>query len=137
MEVEFDYKKEESRLFGSIMRPVARVIFNYKGIEIPEHLYVDSGADITLIPKSVGDALGFELNDVDNIIEISGIGEKGIPIIVKTVFMKIGDKEFETKVAWSLIEDVPLLLGRTDVFNLFNICFKKNEKVTFQDLENY
>ena len=37
----------------------------------------------------------------------------------------------------AIIEDVPLLLGRTDVFDLFSICFKKNEKVIFQDLENY
>ena len=47
--------------------------------------------------------------------------------------MKIGDKIIETRIAWALVEEVPLLLGRTDVFNLFDICFKKNEKTVFAD----
>lgn len=46
--------------------------------------------------------------------------------------MKIGGKLFDARIAWALIEEVPLLLGRTDVFNLFSICFKKN-KTTFCD----
>ncbi len=133
MEVEFDFKKEESRIFGPILRPVARVILINNEKELPEHLYVDSGADISIIPKSVGDWLGFNVEKEDLITEIKGIGERGVPIIIKKVKMKIGEKEFESRIAWALIEDVPLLLGRTDVFNLFDICLIKNTKISFQD----
>ena len=36
------------------------------------------------------------------------------------------------RVAWSLTEDVPLVLGRLDVFNEFDIFFKeREEKVIF------
>ena len=133
MEVEFDFKKEESRIFGPILRPVARVILINNEKEVAEHLYVDSGADVSLIPKSVGDWLGFNVEKEDSITEIKGIGERGVPIIIKKLKIRIGEKLLETRIAWALIEEVPLLLGRTDVFNLFDICFKKNKKTIFTD----
>lgn len=133
MEVEFDFREEESRLFGPILRPVARVVLINDQTEVPEHVYVDSGADVSLIPKSVGDILGFEVEKTDQITEIKGVGERGIPIIIKKTKMKIGDRLLETRIAWALIEEVPLLLGRTDIFNLFDVCFKKNAKTVFKD----
>ena len=60
MEIEFGFRKEKSSLFGEIKRPVARVILINKEIKIPEIFYVDSGADITLIPRSVGELLQLE-----------------------------------------------------------------------------
>jgi len=133
MEIEFDFRKEESRIFGYILRPVAGITFINNGREIWESVYVDSGADVTLISKSVGDALDFKIEKEDSITEIKGVGERGVPIIVKKVKIKVGEKLFEARVAWALVEEVPLLLGRTDVFNLFNICFMKNEKIVFKD----
>ena len=133
MEVEFDFREEQSRIFGSILRPVARIILINGEVEAPEHLYVDSGADISLIPKSVGDILGFVIEKTEQIAEIKGVGERGVPIIIKKIKMRIGDKLLETRIAWALIEEVPLLLGRTDVFNLFDICFKKNKKTVFTE----
>lgn len=133
MEIDFDFKEEQSGLFGNILRPVARIILVNGEIEVPEHAYVDSGADVSLIPKSIGDLLEFKIKDEDSVEEIKGIGERGVPIIVKKLRMKIGEKAFETRVAWALIEEVPLLLGRTDVFNLFDICFKKNKKTVFTE----
>ncbi|MBI2652502.1 hypothetical protein HYX00_03460 [Candidatus Woesearchaeota archaeon] len=94
---------------------------------------MDSGADISLISKSVGDLLGLKIENNDKITEAKGIGERSVPIIIKKIKMKIGDKLLETRIAWALIEEVPLLLGREDVFNLFDICFKKNKKTVFMD----
>lgn len=115
------------------MRPVARIILINGEIELPEHLYIDSGADIILIPKSVGDILGFKIENTDHITEIKGIGERGVPIVIKNLKIKIGEKLADARVAWALIEEVPLLLGRTDIFNIFDICFKKDEKTVFTD----
>ena len=133
MEVEFDFKEEKSRIFGTIFRPVAAITFVNNTKEVLESVYVDSGADITLISRSVGEALDFKIEDTDKITEIKGIGERGVPIIIKKVEMKIGERLLATRIAWALIEDVPLLLGRTDIFNLFDICFKKNKKTLFID----
>ena len=133
MEVEFDFRQEQSKILGNILRPVARISFVNSGIEYPEHVYVDSGADISLIPKSIGDILGFIIEKTDKITEIKGVGERGVPIIIKKLKIKIGERMIDTRIAWALIEEVPLLLGRTDIFNLFDICFKKNKNTVFKD----
>lgn len=133
MEIEFDFREEQSRIFGPISRPVAEITFINGEKKVLEYPYVDSGADISLMPKSVGDFLGFEIEKTDQITEIKGIGERGVPIIIKKAKIRIGEKLLETRIAWALIEEVPLLLGRTDVFNLFDICFKKNKKTVFKE----
>lgn len=133
MEIEFDFKEEQSRIFGPIPRPVARIILINRGNEVPEHVYVDSGADITLIPKSVGELLGFKIEEGDKVEEMKGIGDYGIPVIIKKLKIKIGEKIIDARVAWSLIEDVPLLAGRIDIFRLFNIRFEKEKKTVFVD----
>jgi hypothetical protein len=57
MEIEFAFRKESSGLFGSIGRPVARIIVIHRRRRVPQLFYVDSGADITLIPKSISNML--------------------------------------------------------------------------------
>jgi len=133
MEIEFDFREEQSNVFGPISRPIAEITFINNDKEILELIYVDSGADITLIPKSVGELLGFKIDENDKVVEIKGIGERGVPIIVKKIKIGLGGKFSDARVGWALIEEVPLLLGRMDVFNLFNITFKKNKKTIFTD----
>lgn len=133
MEVEFSFKKENSRIFGLIPRPVARIILINGDKQVPEMVYVDSGADVTLLPRSVGELLGFKIEANDKIEEIKGIGEWGIPIIIKKLKIKIGEKLIDARIAWSLVEEVPMLLGRLDVFKLFDVTFEKERKTVFVD----
>ena len=65
MEIEFGFRKEQSGLFGAIERPIARVILSNRGVQLPEIFYVDSGADLTLIPRSVGEILKLDDPEVD------------------------------------------------------------------------
>lgn len=132
MEIEFDFRKEESSIFGPILRPVARVFLIKNGVKIPEIFYVDSGADVTLIPRSVGEILGFKVKTPEEISEISGIGKQSVPIVIRKVSLQIDQIKIKTKVAWSLIEEVPLLLGREDFFKYFEIIFAKNRKTIFK-----
>jgi hypothetical protein len=89
-------------------------------------MYLDSGADITLLPKSVGDSLKFEVTD--DIKEMKGVLDVPVPIILKNIDVKLCNIEFSIRVAWSMIEEVPLLLGRMDVFDKFEIVFMQKEK---------
>lgn len=132
VEIEFDFKKEESNIFGPILRPVARLFIIKGKTKLPEIFYVDSGADVTLIPRSVGELLGFKVESPEEISEIKGVGERGIPIVVKKVKLQIGQEKLKTKIAWSLVEEVPLLLGREDFFKYFDIIFAKNKKTIFR-----
>lgn len=127
-EVEFGFREGHSRIFGKILRPFATVTLRNNDKETSQSMLIDSGADLILIPKSIGDYLGFIIEN-EKITEVRGIGEQGIPIIIKRTKVKIGNKEINADVAWSLIEEVPLLLGRKDVFDNFEIIFKNNKTI--------
>jgi len=132
MEVEFAFRRESSDLFGSIWRPVARVVVIHRRRRVPQLFYVDSGADVSLIPKSVGDLLGLTLRSPHEIREIKGIGERGVPIVIRRLQLQVGSRVVPTRVAWCLLEEVPLLLGRLDCFRLFEITFRHDRATVFR-----
>lgn len=126
----FKYKKEVS----GIKRPVADVFLKSKlGGWIEFHSYIDSGADVTLIPLSLGKLIGLS-KDEKKIERIGGI-RGSVPVIYSQILLKIGGIEIRTKVAWALIEEVPPLLGRQDIFDKFHIIFKQDkEQIIFEEL---
>jgi len=127
MRVDFPYVREWSYAFGIVERPLAKVIMER---EFPQWMYVDSGADITMIPLSVGKLVGLRRGTRDKSQRIFGVGRSSVPVLIKRVSMRLGSREFRCRVAWSLVEDVPLLLGRMDVFKRFNVTFKEKERLT-------
>ncbi len=128
----FRYRKEYSKLFGTVYRPVAEVYFkDAEGKDLISFMYVDSGADITLLPRELGENLDLTIEE-EKIQEISGVGGGSIPVIIKTIEMRIGDYAMDARVAWSLEEGVPALLGRMDVFNETKVSFIHNETVVFE-----
>lgn len=132
MEIEFDFREESSGLFGKIKRPVAKITLINKNKTVPQIFYVDSGADITLIPRSVGEILDLDNPSPSEIVEIKGIGERGVPIVIRSVAIQFGNFSNKVRIGWSLIEEVPLLLGREDFFKFFDIIFSKNSKTIFK-----
>jgi len=127
MRVEFPYRKEKSSTFGTLFRPVAKTTLEN---EFDQWLYVDSGADITLLPLSVGNLIGLRRMKQDKVQRIMGVGRSSVPIIVRPVSISIGSVAFRARVAWSQVEDVPPLLGRTDVFRRFSVTFREKDSVT-------
>jgi hypothetical protein len=97
MEVEFAFRREGSDLFGSIWRPVARVTVIHRRRRVPQLFYVDSGADVTLLPKSVGNLLGLTLVSPQEIQEIKGIGERGVPIVIRRLKLQVGSRVFPVR----------------------------------------
>lgn len=134
MEVEFAFRKERSSLFGEIYRPVTKVVLANRDHRVPEIFYVDSGADITLIPRSVGEILAFDNPTPAEIIDLKGIGGKGVPMVVRKAAMFLGGLKISSRIGWALIEDVPLLLGREDFFKYFEVTFSRNRKTIFESI---
>lgn len=95
---------------------------------MPAELYIDSGADVTLIPKSLGELLGFAFKVGEKVEEIGGIGGK-IPIVYRNVGVRIQNNLFKITVAWAATEQVPPLLGRKDIFDLYHLTFKQNLQI--------
>lgn len=132
--ITFKYKDEPTSSGEKISRPVGEVFLKTKSnFWIKFNPYIDSGADITLVPLSLGRLLGFMV-DEKKIQEIGGI-RGTVPIIYFKNKMRIGNVEMFVRIGWALIEEVPPLLGRTDVFDFFNITFRQKEgKITFEKL---
>jgi len=125
--VEFIYREEESRLLGKVLRPVAEIDIRANGAEwFPTLMYVDSGADISLVPRSFGQLLGLDVSK--NLGEVRGIGEAVVPLSLQTVKMKIGPDTVEVKIAVALINEVPYILGRHDFFKFFKVTFEEYSK---------
>ena len=128
----FPYRREPSAGFGTILRPVASVLLSTNTATLEVAMYIDSGADMTVIPFRLGRALGFRQRPVERIVELSGIGGAGVPYAVRTARMRIGKSSFRIRLAWALIEEVPPLLGRVDIFLRFRILFDERRcRVTF------
>ncbi len=128
----FTYRKERGKISGVVYRPVAKVyIKSLQGEWLPFVPYIDSGADITLIPFSLGIKLGFEPSK--DIMDLHGVRGIGLPVEIRRVKMRIGNMELEPRVAWALIEEAPPLLGRLDIFDKFIITFREKEgKIIFE-----
>ena len=82
-----------------------------------------------MIPYQVGIELGLTVSE-DVILEAGGAGGASIPHVVKEVFarltnafvlweIQIGDYSIHARIGWALTDEVPLLLGRLDVFDEF------------------
>ena len=86
-------------------------------------MYVDSGADITLVPSDFGKLLGMDLSK--NRSSLGGISEAPIKVSMQSAGMRIGGTVQEAKVAVALRNDVPYLLGRNGIFKSFKITFEE------------
>ncbi|MBO3842102.1 MAG: aspartyl protease family protein [Candidatus Brockarchaeota archaeon] len=126
--MKFPCQKEKSSLFGEIYRPIVELEVETRAGWITLLAYIDSGADISILPASFLKAFGVTVEE-EEIREIRGIGGAKVPVIMKDVRMKIGELTFNSKIAIALIEDVPYILGREGVFDKFEICFRQKEKI--------
>lgn len=121
----FRYKSEKGAHQKLVKRPVADAWLKRGDEWVEFHPYIDSGADVTLIPLSLGELLGFKIED-EKIEEVGGI-RGAVPVIYKKWQIKIGEGVFPILLAWALIEEVPPLLGRADVFDNFEVTFKQKQ----------
>ena len=127
------YKNENSS-FGAVKRPVIEVLLENNGEYVKIPMYIDSGADISMIPYRFGKAIGFKQEKEDIISEIQGISGATVSYIVKRVNIKLNNKNLSVRIAWAMLEEVPILMGRMDIFDKFRIIF--DEKAGLIDFED-
>jgi len=129
--IKFKYRKEASIITGEVLRPVADVILESAKFKVEAAMYIDSGADITMLSLGLGKALGFKQLPNDEIREIKGVSGGGVPYLLKNVYITLNGKRLKIRLAWALIEEVPLLLGRLDIFPKFKITFDEAQESIF------
>ncbi len=97
-------------------------------------MLVDSGAELSLISREVGDRLGFRVADREILSDGTGVGGE-VQYVTRALDLSIDGHSFKAPVAWlqTEITDAPLLLGREVVFDLFNIEFiQAEERIEFK-----
>lgn len=124
--IEFPFIERDLGFLGKALYPVIPVSIVGPKMIRKSFMYLDSGADISLIPYSVGKAIGLRI-DEKNIHELGGIGNGSISYVLSEVKFRLEEIEFEARIGWALIEEVPFILGRLDVFSRFSIEFREFE----------
>ena len=87
---------------------------------------VDSGATINVLPFSVGQQLGAIWDSQKAVIRLAGNMANTLaqPIIVKA---EIGNfPPVSLAFAWVSHDNTPVILGQTNFFNEFEVCFFRN-----------
>ena len=94
---------------------------------------VDSGAQVSLVSREIGDLLGFTTSVGEETEMGEGVGGE-IEYVNRSLNLNIDGHTFKAPVAWILTENTnaPLLLGREVVFDLFDIKFiQAEERIEF------
>jgi len=124
--IEFPFLKKRSGKLGDILKPFIPVtVLGPKG-NVKLFMLLDSGADISMIPYSVGETIGLEI-DMSTRSEVQGIGEGSVPYVFGKVNLQIENLEISARIGWALIEEVPFILGRLDVFDVLAVEFREFE----------
>ena len=124
--IKFSFKKVVSPKFGEVLKPVIPVTVIGPKRKVKTFMLLDSGADISLIPYSAGEIIGLDL-DMTTRSEIQGVGEGSVPYAPSQIKLQIEDIEITIRIGWALIEEVPFILGRLDLFQKFALEFREFE----------
>jgi hypothetical protein len=127
--VSFSYRREFSHILGEILRPVASVqVRAVQGQWFPALMYIDSGADITLVPSDFGKLLGMDLTK--NKASLAGVTGAPLQVSLQSTEVMIGSALEKAKIAVAMRNDVPYLLGREGLFKAFKIIFEEYKGLT-------
>ena len=127
-EINFKYREKESRIFGTVKRPLIDIeIFSEVDNKwyLIEDILADSGADVSVLPYN--QSLLFVKNiEMGEETELMGI----VPYVKITAYlhnlkMRINTEEFTAPVAIAESDDVPPILGREGAINKFSFIFDK------------
>jgi hypothetical protein len=132
----FKWREEASQIFGVIKRPIAQTyIKDTKGNWRAITLYIDSGADVTILSRSFGELLGFKVKS-GRPAEFKGFGANKIHAYLHDMEIKIGNNSVKTKVAVCDSDDSVNVLGRYGIFDRYVISFLNGKQKTAMNFKS-
>ena len=112
--------------FGEIIYPGlnVEVLLPNLGFQ-PFEFILDSGADCTMVPRSMAALVGFSLTSTPDIY-VTGIARRPMPAYIGRLNMRIQQETFEVRYLFMQSDRTPFLLGRVDFFSIFDVSFDGN-----------
>ncbi|MBI2173486.1 MAG: retroviral-like aspartic protease [Candidatus Aenigmarchaeota archaeon] len=129
----FSYTEKESRVVGRILKPLIEVeILSKDGLWYGlDEVLADTGADITLIPKYVGEEILHDIKSGEKTF-VKGIGPGELTVYIHTLTIRVANKEFKTKAAIADSDEAPAVLGRFEAIDVFNAKFTKGKELILE-----
>ena len=112
---------------GELVEPVIELeIWTRKGYR-KFRFIVDTGADVTILPRYAADYIGVDLSTCDRgqSVRIEGAG---IEVYISSIRVRVGQVELEIRCLFADSDCVPFILGRADVFDHFDLLFDNRNK---------
>ncbi|MEK7503935.1 MAG: retropepsin-like aspartic protease [Patescibacteria group bacterium] len=136
MDIKFDFEKDGKSFFGQIYTPTAKVSFynSSRSNWVTAWLIVDTGADMTTLPKYMAESLNISLERDCWKDKTNGVGGNEIVYIYKQkIKVRLGDNERTVPISFLNTDRIPALLGRLGFLETFDTEFLKSHVVVFKN----
>lgn len=109
--------------------PQLPLMLYYRNSAVEISGLLDTGASVNVLPYSVGIQLGAVWEELTTSVQLAGnlapVEARGLVISAQVG----GFAPVRLVFAWSLKDDVPLLLGRMNFFLEFDVCFYRSQMI--------
>lgn len=118
--------------FGVLSEPIIPTLILTKSGEYQLYDFIlDTGADCSILPKTIAGDLGIDIKALPK-ISFKGIEGNTINAYLTKITLKITKTPIKVTCALSCNEKSPFILGRKDIFSHFNILFdNKGKQIRF------
>lgn len=128
----FPYQPKLTKHYGVIPNPRVTIFIKALfGFE-PVTFLVDTGADVSMLPRSWAQRLGIKLKDLSSHTMLNAAGKK-MKVYRSEITIKLdkGSKELTIPCAFTASNKTPLLLGRLGIFRIFTLEFSHRKKALY------
>lgn len=131
--MKYPYVEKRSKILGRVKRPLVPIeIEGNKGWVPVDEVLVDTGADISLLPRSIGELAVDDITKGEY-VEIKGVVPSAVLIaFIHDLRLRVAGKVFKTKVGIADSNDIPPILGRFKSLDLFGIDFRNGREIIFE-----
>lgn len=129
MPVRFPYVPVASARGDSSLLPLLPLELRFKdGEPVPTRGLIDSGATVNVLPYGLGIRLGAVWSAQTTSLILSGNLAKQEARALLLDARVAGFAPVPLVFAWTLAENVPLLLGQVNFFDAFDVCFHRSRR---------
>ncbi|OQX92283.1 MAG: hypothetical protein B6D58_03565 [candidate division Zixibacteria bacterium 4484_95] len=126
------YVSEQSNVFKKIKRPKLKLSIYSKYLKCwisIEDILADTGADISILPKSLGILMVGNYKNGKRYRITGLLPETATNMYLHKLSVRLADRKFKTTFAISNSNDIPPTLGRVGGLDNLDIQYKRGQKI--------